>query len=84
VLSKEENAYASSWDLWMPHFLGIYRSGPDFTNGIHALPTLSSGVRLWEGHLGRPVSYGCIVVGVDEAATLYEWAELGMLVVIRD
>jgi len=84
VLSKEENAYASSWDLWMPHFIGIYRSGPDFTNGIHALPTLSSGVRLWEGILGHPVSYGCIVIGLDEAAALYEWAELGTLVVIQE
>jgi lipoprotein-anchoring transpeptidase ErfK/SrfK len=84
VLSKEEEAYASSWDLWMPHFIGIYRSGPDFTNGIHALPTLSSGVRLWEGYLGRPVSYGCIVIGLDEAAALYDWAELGTLVVIQD
>jgi lipoprotein-anchoring transpeptidase ErfK/SrfK len=84
VLSKEEEAYASSWDLWMPHFIGIYRSGPDFTNGIHALPTLSSGVRLWEGYLGRPVSYGCIVIGLDEAAALYDWAELGTLVVIQN
>lgn len=84
ILSKEENAYASSWDLWMPHFMGIYRSGPDFTNGIHGLPTLSSGARLWEGYLGRPVSYGCIVLGLDEAATLYAWAELGTLVVIQE
>jgi len=84
ILSKEENAYASSWDLWMPHFMGIYRSGPGFTNGIHALPTLSSGARLWEGYLGRPVSYGCIVIGLDEAAALYEWAELGTLVVIQE
>ena len=84
ILSKEENAYASSWDLWMPYFMGIYRSGPDFTNGIHGLPTLSSGARLWEGYLGRPVSYGCIVVGLDEAAILYEWAELGTMVVIRE
>jgi lipoprotein-anchoring transpeptidase ErfK/SrfK len=84
VLSKEEEAYASSWDLWMPHFMGIYRSGPDFTNGIHALPTLSSGARLWEGYLGRPVSYGCIVIGLAEAAALYEWTELGTLVVIQE
>jgi lipoprotein-anchoring transpeptidase ErfK/SrfK len=84
ILSKEENAYASSWDLWMPHFLGIYRSGPDFTNGIHGLPTLSSGALLWEGYLGRPVSYGCIVIGLDEAATLYDWAELGTPVVIQE
>ena len=84
VLSKEDSAYASSWDLWMPNFLGIYESGPDFTNGIHALPILSSGARLWEGYLGRPVSYGCIVLGVEEAAALYDWAELGTMVVIQD
>ena len=68
VLSKKDEAYASSWDLRMPHFMGIYRTAPDFTNGIHALPTLSSGARLWEGYLGRPVSYGCIVIGLAEAA----------------
>jgi LysM repeat protein len=84
VLSKEAEAYASSWDLWMPHFMGIYRTGPDFTNGIHALPTLSSGVRLWEGYLGSPISYGCIVIGLNQAATLYEWSESGTLVVIQE
>ncbi|RLC67067.1 MAG: hypothetical protein DRI48_03245 [Chloroflexi bacterium] len=84
VLSKQEEAYASNWDLWMPHFIGIYRAGPDFTNGIHALPTLSSGVRLWEGVLGSPASYGCIVLGLNEAAALYEWVELGTLVVIQE
>jgi lipoprotein-anchoring transpeptidase ErfK/SrfK len=84
ILSKEEEAYASSWDLWMPHFMGVYRSGPDFTNGIHGLPTLSGGGILWEGHLGRPVSYGCIVIGLEEAARLYEWTQLGTLVVIQD
>jgi lipoprotein-anchoring transpeptidase ErfK/SrfK len=83
VLSKEEEAYASNWDLWMPHFMGVYQSAPDFTNGIHGLPTLSSGARLWAGYLGRPVSFGCIVLGLEEAATLYEWAELGTMVVIQ-
>lgn len=85
VLSKEENAYASSWDLWMPHFIGIYRSGPDFTNGIHGLPTLSNGTILWGGYLGRQrVSYGCIVIGLQEAAMLYNWAELGTLVIVQE
>lgn len=83
VLSKEEEAYASSWDLWMPHFMGIYYTAPDFVNGIHGLPTLSNGTRLWEGVLGRPVSYGCVVLGLKEAATLYEWAPLGTMVVIQ-
>jgi lipoprotein-anchoring transpeptidase ErfK/SrfK len=84
VIGVEEQAYASTWDLWMPHFVGIYRSGPDFINGIHGLPTLSTGTTLWAGYLGRPVSYGCIVVGLAEAAALYEWVDVGVLVVIQD
>ena len=84
ILVKEENAYASQWDLQMPHFLGIYAAGPDSMNGIHALPILSSGARLWEGNLGSPVSYGCIVIGVQEAETLYAWGDVGVVVVIKE
>jgi lipoprotein-anchoring transpeptidase ErfK/SrfK len=32
--------------------------------------------------LGRPASYGCIILGVEEARTLYSWAEVGVTVVI--
>ncbi len=84
ILSKETEAYASSWDLWMPHFMGVYRTGPNFMNGIHGLPTLSNGSRLWDGYLGQPISYGCVVLGLEEAATLFEWTELGTLVVIQE
>ena len=83
ILSKEDNAYASQWNLWMPHFMGVYRAGPDLTNGIHALPILANGQRLWEGLLGQPASYGCIILGVAEAQALYEWAEVGVPVVIE-
>jgi lipoprotein-anchoring transpeptidase ErfK/SrfK len=83
VLDKNEEAYASQWDLWMPHFIAIYRAGGDTYNGIHALPILSSGRRLWEGALGSPASYGCIILGIQEAETLYNWAEIGVPVVIE-
>jgi lipoprotein-anchoring transpeptidase ErfK/SrfK len=83
VLDKEENAYATQWDLWMPHFIAIYRAGADVYNGIHALPTLSSGQRLWEGALGSPASFGCIILGLEEAETLYNWADIGVLVIIE-
>ena len=77
------NAYASNWDLWMPHFLGIYEAWPDFMNGIHGLPLLSSGVRLWASNLGRPASYGCIIMDLNAAESLYNWAEDGVVVEIR-
>jgi hypothetical protein len=83
VLSKEDNAYASQWDLWMPHFIAIYRAGGDVYNGIHALPILSNGQRLWAGALGTPASYGCIILGISEAEMLYNWADTGVLVVIE-
>ena len=76
-------AYASVWDLYMPHFLGIYEAWPGFMNGIHGLPTLSNGQRLWAGNLGRPVSYGCIILSLEGAEWLYNWAENGVVVEIR-
>jgi LysM repeat protein len=83
VLSKEENAYASLWDLWMPHFVAIYPAGPDFYNGVHGLPTLSSGRLLWEGLLGSPASYGCIILGLEQAESFYQWVEMGVVVVVE-
>ena len=82
VQSKIPNAWGSTWSIWMPSWLGIYWSG-GLENGIHALPILPSGATLWEGYLGRPVSYGCVVLGTYEATLLYDWAELGTTVEIR-
>jgi hypothetical protein len=77
------NAYASNWDLWMPDFLGIYDALPGFTNGIHGLPLLSNGVRLWANVLGRPASFGCIILDLKAAADIYSWADDGTVVEIR-
>ncbi|HEY3474590.1 MAG TPA: L,D-transpeptidase, partial [Anaerolineales bacterium] len=82
VQSKIPNAYGSTWNIWMPNWLGIYWSG-GLENGIHALPILPSGATLWEGYLGRPVSYGCVVLGTYESQLLYDWAEIGTPVEIR-
>ncbi|MBN1305774.1 MAG: L,D-transpeptidase family protein [Anaerolineales bacterium] len=82
VLNKIPNAYGATWDIWMPNWLGIYWSGT-LQNGIHALPIMSNGVRLWSGYLGTPISYGCVVLGVDEAQLLYDWADIGTPVEIR-
>ena len=83
VQSHELNAYASVWDLYMPHFLGIYESWPGFMNGIHGLPTLSSGRRLWADILGKPASYGCIILDLNPAKWLYGWADNGVVVEIQ-
>lgn len=82
VQSKIPNAYGATWNIWMPHWLGIYWAGGS-ENGIHALPILPSGQTLWAGYLGTPISYGCIVLGTYEAKLLYDWAEIGTPVTIR-
>jgi len=82
VLNKIPSAYGSTWDIRMPNWLGIYWSA-GLQNGIHALPILPNGVQLWEGYLGTPISYGCIVLGTYESQLLYDWAEIGIPVEIE-
>jgi LysM repeat protein len=82
VSLHDEMAFASVWNLQMPHFIGIYESWPGFYNGIHALPILASGQRLWVGNLGRPVSYGCIILDIAPAEEMFTWAEKGVIVEI--
>jgi len=82
VLDKIPNAYGSTWNIWMPNWLGIYYAG-GLENGIHALPILPNGATLWEGFLGTPISYGCVVLGTYESTLLYNWADIGTTVEIR-
>jgi tetratricopeptide (TPR) repeat protein len=82
VLDKIPMAYASTWNLKMPYWLGIYWAGT-LENGIHALPILPSGQKLWDGYLGQRVSYGCIILSTEAAKTIYNWAEIGTPVIIR-
>ncbi len=86
IQSHEETAYASNWDLWMPKFMGVYRPAPavDFMNGFHGFPSRSGHNLLWTGNLGRPVTYGCILISTENAALLFDWAEDGVVVEITE
>ena len=76
VQSKIPEAWASTWSLRMPYWLGIYHVGR-MENGIHALPINANGVMLWAGYLGTPASFGCIILSTENARTLYNWANIG-------
>ncbi len=76
VLNKIPNAYAYTWSLRMPYWLGIYWAG-SLQNGIHALPIGPGGQTMWGGYLGQRVSYGCVILSTQNAATLYNWAPVG-------
>ena len=64
-------------------FRSIYHATPNLLNGIHGLPLLSSGARLWANVLGQPASYGCVILDLEAAEHLYGWAEDGVVVEIR-
>jgi tetratricopeptide (TPR) repeat protein len=83
IISKMPEAYGSTWDIWMPHWMGIYWAGGS-ENGIHGLPILSNGQTLWSGYLGEPVSYGCVVLDTWAAKKLYDWAQIGTEVIIHE
>ncbi len=85
IQTHVENAYAANWNLWMPNFMGIYRPVPtsDFMNGFHGFPTRDGANLLWTQNLGTPVTYGCILLSNENAATLFPWAEEGVVVEIQ-
>jgi lipoprotein-anchoring transpeptidase ErfK/SrfK len=85
VQSRDPNAYANSWDLWMPWFVGFYRPVPtsDFMNGFHGFPKRGGTQLLWTNSLGRPATYGCILTNTDNAKLLYDWAQDGVIVEVR-
>jgi len=82
IQSKINPAYASRWDFWMPYWMGLYYAGST-ENGIHGLPyDPKTGRRTWEGLVGTPITYGCIMLDDANAKVLFDIAYLGMPVVI--
>ncbi len=85
VLEHVDEAYNRLARIKMPNWLSIYdigEPGESLTNGIHALPVLGGGRRLWAGYLGTPVSFGCVVLGIEDSDFIYRWAEPGTPVLI--
>jgi LysM repeat protein len=82
VQSKIREAWGSAWGFYMPHWLGIYWAGAT-ENGIHGLPYTPGGYPIWGDALGTPVTYGCVLLGSNEARTLWDMADIGMPVTIN-
>ncbi|PKO21916.1 MAG: hypothetical protein CVU38_12240 [Chloroflexi bacterium HGW-Chloroflexi-1] len=83
IQSKMPVAYGSTWNIWMPYWLGIYWAGGS-ENGIHGIPyDADSGWRLWEGYVGTPVTFGCVLLDDTNARYLYDLAYIGMPVIVQ-
>ena len=81
VQSKYREAWGSRWGFYMPYWLGIYWAGGS-ENGIHGLPYQPGGYPIWANSLGTPVTFGCVLLGANESAALWDMAYIGMPVVI--
>jgi len=77
VQNKSPRAW-SSYGLWMPYWQAF--NGP---YGLHELPEWPNGYKEGQDHLGTPVSHGCVRLGIGDAASLYNWTEIGTPVYIH-
>lgn len=89
IKNKIAKAYSRQYNLWMPYWNALARN-PDGTGyegyGIHELPcfNISCTYREGIGHLGTPVSHGCIRLGHNgPAAFIYDWAPVATPVYIH-
>lgn len=73
ILEKSPKAWSNSAKLWMPYWMKFTNRG----HGIHELPEWPGGKKEGMDHLGKPVSHGCVRLGIGPAKTMYEWAEVG-------
>lgn len=71
----------------MPYYLSFTQNG---AYGMHALPYLGNSPEssnYWHealGHIGTPVSHGCVRLLTEDAFALYEWSEVGIPVYINN
>lgn len=72
VINKSPKAW-SRFGLWMPYWLGLDHG----QFGLHELPVWPGGYREGASHLGKPVSHGCVRLGVGPAKYIYDRAEVG-------
>jgi len=88
VYDKEELRVSSQETPYrMPNYMAFTEND---AFGLHGLPYLgrsaeSSGY--WNealSHIGTPVSHGCVRFLPEEAAEIYQWADVGIPVIIQD
>lgn len=80
IENKMKRVWSKTYGLYMPYWMAITSNGK---YGIHELPEWPSGYKEGASHLGRPVSHGCVRLGVGSAQRTWEWAEVGTPVIVH-
>ena len=79
VISRARRPWSAKYKLYMPWFIQFTNEG----HGIHELPEWPGGIKEGANHLGIPVSHGCVRLGIGPAKVVYDFAETGTPIVIR-
>jgi len=77
VIKKSPMIYSKLAESWLPFWVGFYQ---DY--GFHELPITETGERIGETEIGKPGSLGCVRLKVGESEKLYQFAQIGMKVLI--
>jgi lipoprotein-anchoring transpeptidase ErfK/SrfK len=79
IQDKKRLAWSASYGVFLPYALKLY-------NGyyIHELPYWPGGYREGEEDLGKPVSHGCVRLGIGPAENVYNFADIGTKVIIHE
>ncbi len=88
IKEKAEMAWSSIAKKWMPHWMSFYWDPKQQAwFGVHELTiwTDKNGVKHWEpeGNIGKRLSMGCLRLGRQAAPKVYEWARVGMPILIH-
>lgn len=80
IENKVLRAWSKTYGLFMPNWMAIVPSGKF---GIHELPEWPGGYKEGANHLGVAVSHGCVRLGIGDSKRVYDWADVGITVVIH-
>lgn len=87
ILNKALNAYSEIYHVWMPYWMA-FSLDPKVNAylGIHELPYWvdyqGQKIRRPRDFIGSPHTGGCVSLDIGEAKQVYDWAEIGMSVLI--
>lgn len=80
IHNKALRPWSRRYSLYMPYWMALTADGK---YGIHELPEWPGGYKEGANHLGRPVSHGCVRLGVGAAKRVYDWAPEGTPIIVH-
>ncbi|MCL5411220.1 MAG: L,D-transpeptidase [Patescibacteria group bacterium] len=79
-------SYFNNW--WMPYYMPVGKVNGDYNFGFHEIPyQLGPNGQIKSRDpmtMGSPATGGCIQLDFGDAKEIYDWADIGMPVVIHD